>query len=87
VIEWSWNTHTTNTATCSNGLTVSAVREYPLPYPGHRHQDTSVFRRLEQNLCETGNVTLTAHVIAGRSRTVRISENEYAAVEREPWRS
>jgi hypothetical protein len=49
-----------------------------------------VFRRLEQRLRETGSVTPTALVNAGRPRTVRTPANEdatIAALEREPWRS
>jgi hypothetical protein len=45
---------------------------------------------LEQRLRETGGVTPTALVNAGRPRTVRTPANEdakIAAVEREPWRS
>jgi hypothetical protein len=47
-----------------------------------------VLRRLEQGLRETGSLTPTALVNAGRSRTVRTPANEdgiIAAVEREPW--
>jgi hypothetical protein len=49
-----------------------------------------VFRRLEQRLRETGRVTPTALVNAGRPWTVRTPANEdaiIAAVEREPWES
>jgi hypothetical protein len=31
----------------------TAAREYALRYPGRRHPDASVFRRLEQRLRET----------------------------------
>jgi hypothetical protein len=68
----------------------TAAREYALRYPGRRHPDANVFRRLEQGLRETGSVTPTALVNAGRPRTVQTPANEddiITVVEREPWRS
>jgi hypothetical protein len=73
-----------------NSRAGTAAREYALRYPGRRHPDANVFRRLEQCLRETGSVTSTALVNVGRPRTVRPPANEdaiTAAVEREPWRS
>jgi hypothetical protein len=64
--------------------------EYALRYPCRRHPDANMFRRLEQRLRDTGSVTPTALMNAGRPRTVRTPANEdaiIAAVEREPWRS
>jgi hypothetical protein len=75
--------------TC-NSRAGTAAQEYALRYPGRRHPDANVFRRLEQRLRETGSVTPTAFVKAGRPRTVRTPANVdaiIAAVEREPWRS
>jgi hypothetical protein len=72
-----------------NSRAGTAAREYALRYPGRRHPDANVFR-LEQRLRETGSVTPTALVNAGRPGTVRTPANEdaiIAAVEREPWRS
>jgi hypothetical protein len=73
-----------------NSRAGTAAREYALRYPGRRHSDTNVIRRLEQRFRETGSVTPTALVNAGRPRTVRTPANEnviISAVEREPWRS
>jgi hypothetical protein len=73
-----------------NSRAGTAAREYALRYPGRRHLDANVFRRLEQRLHETGSVKPTALMNAGRPRTVRTPANEDAiisAVEREPWRS
>jgi hypothetical protein len=39
--------------------------------PGRRHPNANVFRPLVRRLRETGSVTPTAHVNAGRPRTVR----------------
>jgi hypothetical protein len=74
----------------SNSRAGTAAREYALRYPGRRHPDANVFRRLEQRFRETGSVTTTALVNSDRPRTVRTPANEdaiIAAVEREPWRS
>jgi hypothetical protein len=73
-----------------NSRAGTAAREYKLCYPGRRHSNANMFRRLEQRLRETGSVTPTALANAGRPRTVRTPANEdviIAAVEREPWRS
>jgi hypothetical protein len=73
-----------------NSRAGTAAREYAIRYPGRRHPDANVFRRLEQRLSETGIVTPTALVNAGRSRNVRTPANEdaiIAAVERQPLRS
>jgi hypothetical protein len=59
-------------------------------YFDRRHPDANVFRRFLQRLRDTGSVTPTALVNAGRPRTARTPTNEdatTAAVEREPWRS
>jgi hypothetical protein len=59
--------------------------EYPLHYPSRHHPHANVFRRLEQSLRVTGNVTRTAHLNASRPRTVRtVALEDYviAAVER-----
>jgi hypothetical protein len=72
-----------------NSRAGTAAREYALRYPGRRHPDGNVFRRLEQHFRETGSVTPTALVNAGRPRTVRTPANKDAiisAVKREPWR-
>jgi hypothetical protein len=74
----------------SNSRAGTAAREYALHYPGRCHPDANVFRRLAQRLRETGSVTPTALVNAGRPRTVQTPANEdviIAAVEREAWRS
>jgi hypothetical protein len=73
-----------------NSRAGTAAREYAIRYTGRRHPDANLFRRLQQRLRETGSVTPTALVNAGRPRTVRTPGNEdliIAAVEREPWRS
>jgi hypothetical protein len=54
----------------------AAAREYALRYPGRRHPDAGMFRPLEQRLREAGSVTCTAHVNAGRPRTVRTPASE-----------
>jgi hypothetical protein len=56
--------------TCSSRAGTVA-REHTLRYSGQRHPDANVFRRLEQCLLETGSVTPTAHVNAGRPQSVR----------------
>jgi hypothetical protein len=48
-----------------NSRAGTAAREYAVRYPGRRHPDANVFRRLEQRLHETGRVTPTALVNAG----------------------
>jgi hypothetical protein len=74
-------------------LTVSEARSYfasSIRYLGRRHPDADVFRLLERRLRETGSVTATALVNAGRPRTVRTPANEDAVitdVEREQWNS
>lgn len=60
-----------NLCTCSSRAGISA-RGYALRYPGRRHPDTNVFRRLEQRLRETRTVAPAAHVNAGRPRIVRM---------------
>jgi hypothetical protein len=58
-------------------------------YPGRRYPDANMFRRLEQRLRETRNVTTTAHVNAQRPPTVRhqpVKVSSLAAMGREPWR-
>jgi hypothetical protein len=71
VIECSWNTHDEHCdmpltlGTC-NGRDGTAAREYALRHPGRRHSGTNVFRRLEQRLRGTVNVTPPAHVNASR---------------------
>jgi hypothetical protein len=63
--------------TC-NSRAGTFAREHAL-----RHPD-AVFWRLER-LCETGSITRTTHVNAGRPRTARTPAIEdAAAVEREP---
>jgi hypothetical protein len=96
VIEWScveytheeyWNMLLTQGACNTEDRT--AAREYALRHLGWRHPDANVFRLLEQRLRETGSVTPTALVNAGRPRAVRTLAKEYAiiaAVKREPWR-
>jgi hypothetical protein len=64
-----------------NSRAGTAAREYALCYPGRRHPDADVFRRLEQRLYETGSVTpTTALVNAGSPRTVRTPANESAII-------
>jgi hypothetical protein len=68
----------------------STVACYALRHLGRRHPSVNVFRLLEQRLRETGSVTPTALVKAGRPRTLRTPVNEYAiitAVEQLPWRT
>jgi hypothetical protein len=75
--------------TC-NSRAGTAARECAPRYARPRYPDANVFLRLEQRLRETGSVTPTTHVNAGRPRTVRTPANEdfiIAAVGREPWRS
>jgi hypothetical protein len=57
------------------------AREYAVRYPGWRHPDANVFRRLEQRLHVTGSVTSTPLANAGRSRTVRTPANEDAILQ------
>jgi hypothetical protein len=71
VIELSGNTQTTNISTSSYPSVPATVKLVLLRYPGRRHPDADMFRRLEQRLRETGSVTRSAHVNAGRSRSVR----------------
>jgi len=52
------------------------------------HPDANVFRLMGQRLPETGNLTPTGHVSAGRPRSVWTPASEYvtiAAVGRQPW--
>lgn len=61
-----------------------------LSYPGRRHPDANLFRRLEQRLRETESVAPTAHATAGRPWPVRTPANEDAAITavvRQPRRS
>jgi hypothetical protein len=77
-----------NPGTCTSRAG-TAAREYEVRYPSRRFPHANVFRRLEQRPHETGSVTPTARVNAGRPQTVRTPANEDAiivAVEREPWR-
>jgi hypothetical protein len=53
-------------STCNSRVCIAA-REYALRCPGGHHPDGNVFPRLR----ETGSVISTAHVHAGRPRTVR----------------
>jgi hypothetical protein len=78
------------TLSACNSQASTAAWQYALHYPGRRHTDANVFRRLKQRLRETGGVTPMALVNAGRPRTVRTVANEnaiIAAVDRELWRS
>jgi hypothetical protein len=71
-----------------NSRAGTATREYGLHYFGRCHPD-AVFRRLEQRLRETGNVTPMELENAGHPRTLGTPDKEYAitaAVERAPWR-
>jgi hypothetical protein len=57
-------------------------------YLGRRHPDANIFRRLEQRLRETGNITPTALVSGKRPRIIRISAKEdaiIAAAKRQPF--
>jgi hypothetical protein len=57
-------------------------------YPGRRHPDACVFRRLEQRLRKKGSATPTAHVNAGRPWAVGTPANGDASIaigERELW--
>jgi hypothetical protein len=66
----------------------AAAREYTLCYPGRGHPHANAFS-LEPSFLEE-SLTPTAHVNAGRPRTVRTlatQDTTIAAVEREPWRS
>jgi hypothetical protein len=56
--------------TC-NIRTGTAAREYALCSSVRRHPKASVFRRLEQRLCETDTVIPTTHVNIGHPRTAR----------------
>jgi hypothetical protein len=64
--------HTLLTVGACNSQAGTAARECVLRYPGRRHPHANLFRRLEQRLRETGSVTPTALVNAGRPRTVRL---------------
>jgi hypothetical protein len=63
-----------------NSRAGTAAREYALRYSGRRHPNANVFRQLEQRLCETGSVTPTVLVNAGRPRTLRTPANEDAII-------
>jgi hypothetical protein len=63
-----------------NSQAASVIWAYPSRYPGRRHADANMFRRLEQRLCETRNVIPRARVNAGRPRTVLLSANEGAII-------
>lgn len=54
--------------TC-NIRTSAAAREYALRSSGRRHPNISVFRQLEQRLCETDTVISTTHVNTGQPQT------------------
>jgi hypothetical protein len=56
--------------TC-NSRTVAAAQGYVLCSSGRRHPNASVFRRLEQRLCETDTAIPTIHVNTGHPRTAR----------------
>jgi hypothetical protein len=66
------------TLNACNSRAGTVAREYALRYPGRRHPNANMFRRLEQRLRETGSVTPAALVNAGRPRTVRTPANEDA---------
>jgi hypothetical protein len=68
-----------------NSWAGTAAREYTLCYPGWRHPDTNVFRQLEHGLCETGSVTPTALVNAGRPQTAQTPGNEDAIIAAVEW--
>jgi hypothetical protein len=68
----------------------TAAWQYSLPYPGRRHPDAIVFRRLELRLRETGREKRMENVNTGHPPIVRTPVNKVAvtvAVKREPWRS
>jgi hypothetical protein len=63
------------------------ARAYTLHYRGRRHPGAIVFRRLQEFLLETRNLTPKAYVRAYRLRTLQTPANEdaiIAAVEKEP---
>jgi hypothetical protein len=60
------------------------IWEHALRYLGRRHPDANIFRRLEQRLSETGNITPTALVSGKRTRIVRTEDDIFAAVGRQP---
>jgi hypothetical protein len=67
-----------------NSEASTAAWECMLRFPGRRHADCNLFRRLEQRLLAARSVTLKALVKAGSPRTVRTPANEditIAAVE------
>jgi hypothetical protein len=90
VIEWSRNTHTTNTATFSEP-SVSVIVELVLLHGNTRYVIlVDVIQTIVQRFRETGNATSAPHVNLGLPRTVWTPANKgsiTAAVERKPWRS
>jgi hypothetical protein len=81
----SQNTYTANTATCPARVEPVLLHGNTRCYPGRRHPHANAFS-LELGFLEV-SLTATAHVNAGRPRTVRAEDTIIAAVEREPWRS
>lgn len=72
-----------------DGVAAAAAREYAARYPGRRHPDANVIRRVEARLRETGQL-MPVVANRGRQRTVRtpaLEEQILAAVEAEPGRS
>ena len=52
---------------------VTKVRNYELWYPGRRHPDAYMFRKLEQDLCEKWSTKSTALVNARNLRTLQVT--------------
>ena len=94
VIEWSWNTQTTNphSLLLSRPWSVIETVGYwctdlrPMSC-GRRRLDAEVFRRFQQRLLESRIVTIAAPVNAGRPQTVRTPDNGVAIIAAVEWRS
>jgi hypothetical protein len=56
------------------------VGEFAVHHPGRLHPDAKVFRRLQQRLRETGRITMTAPVNAGRLSAERTPGHEDAII-------
>jgi hypothetical protein len=69
-IEWSWDTQPTNTAIWPWPSGAPQVSWYTLRYRGPRNPNANVVLRLKQRVRVTGSVPPSAHVNAGRPRTV-----------------
>lgn len=63
-----------------DNVATAAAREYARRFPGRRHPDAKVIRRVEARLRETGQV-MPIHINRGRQRTVRTAAFEEEVLE------